>query len=201
MVASSSLLSTTFVDGHDSARFLHKKNNAQYYRTSDSIPFSNNPKEPLGRKATILTSGVDPVKANQQLKTLLGSSSARIKPTTILPQEPASTDSANGVRLEQAKSHARVEVDLTLENSICVQGSSLRGIVHVNVRKLSKKESPVMLSDGRIRVVGFERVANQDCHHTFYLHTVALSSICSSARDLYDSLPAFKDGYGRAMQG
>ena len=103
------------------------------------------------------------------------------------------------IPLEQAKNYARVELDLILANNTCVQGSSLRGQIKVFVRKDTKGEGPVWLGKGKMRIIGFECINNED-RHMFYHYTVPLTSVTSSINLLCDSSPD-EEGYAKAKEG
>lgn len=156
----------------------------------------------LTRKATFLPVGDDPVHTSKQLKTILGDRSARLKSSAALPQS-AATDSSyqESVRLEQANARPRVEVDLSLESSTCVQGGQVKGNVRVYIRQPLKKETPIMLSEGKMRIIGFERLSDQDSHHTFYLHAASLSSISTASSIIYLPTNGLREEFSRAVEG
>jgi hypothetical protein len=149
----------------------------------------NNPPEQssLSRHGTLLTVGGAPGRNAAELKFLLGNSSSRLKPgaAVLPPSGLARPFCAEPVFLEQAKPRARVEVDMTLESNVCVQGGYLKGHVKVHVRERSKKESPILLSEGKVRIVGFEFIPNGDDRYTFYHCAAPLSSIATSPARLY----------------
>ena len=156
----------------------------------------------LTRKATLLPVGNDPVQTSKQLKTILGDHSARLKSRASLPQSVAADSSRQeSLRLEQANARPRVEVDLSLDSSTCVQGGSVSGKIRVNIRQASKKETPIMLSEGKVRIVGFERLSDQDCHHTFYLQVASLSSISTASSILYLPMNGLREEFSRAVEG
>ncbi|KAI0931843.1 hypothetical protein AcW2_000631 [Taiwanofungus camphoratus] len=142
------------------------------------------------------------------LKTLMGDANSRLKSgaAVLASDEQASqgkkTKKAprDAVLLEQAKSRARVEVDIVLESNTCVQGGYLRGQIKVKVRKRSKKEAPVLLAEGKIRVIGFECIPNQDDRHTFFQCTSPLSAATDAFHGLYVS-PPDPEGFSQAAEG
>ncbi|KAF5388601.1 hypothetical protein D9757_004665 [Collybiopsis confluens] len=102
--------------------------------------------------------------------------------------------------LEQAKPRARVEVDVIPATSIFVQGSHVNGTVKIRIRPRSRSESKVLISDGKIRVVGFECIQNEEKRHTFYQQSVLLSEASPSAETLYSS-PPDNEGFYSAQDG
>lgn len=160
----------------------------------------------LARHGTLLSRTADPGQNAAELKFLLGNTKSRLKhgavvlPESVQRSPDKKTRKAQGVPLEQAMSRARVEVDITLENNTCVQGEYLRGHVIIRVRESTKKEAPVLLADGKVRVIGFECVPNEDYRHTFYQCGSALSAITSSSASLYES-PPDTEGFAQAKEG
>ncbi|KDQ63197.1 hypothetical protein JAAARDRAFT_92192, partial [Jaapia argillacea MUCL 33604] len=162
----------------------------------------------LSRHGTLLSSGVNPTRNAAELKSLLGNSNMRLKRgAKVLPpagqwqgKRRSSTSATPTVHLEQAKPRARVEVDIDLQSNVCVQGGQLAGKVKVRVRERSKKEAPVLLSDGKVRLVGFECLPNHDDRHTFYQCSSSLSSITTAPHTLYLSPPDL-EGFAEAREG
>ena len=158
------------------------------------------------RDVTLLSFGGSHARSAAELKSLLGNSHARLKSgAVILPEHTRDsadkkTRKEHGVALEQAKSRARVEVDIVLESDVCVQGGYLRGHIKLRVRKRSRKEGPILLSEGKVRVVGYESVSSEDEHHTFYHYAAPLSSITDSCRNLYNS-EADGEGFSTVVEG
>lgn len=159
------------------------------------------------RDVTLLSFGGSHARGAAELKSLLGNSNARLKAgAAILPEHARNSPDKKtrkelAVALEQAKSRARVEVDIVLESSVCVQGGYLRGHIKVRVRKRSKKESPVLLSEGKIRIVGYESVPAEDEHHTFYQCAAPLTAVTDvSSHSLYEAA-ADEEGFAPAVEG
>ncbi|EJF66931.1 hypothetical protein DICSQDRAFT_43935, partial [Dichomitus squalens LYAD-421 SS1] len=157
------------------------------------------------RHDSLFSFGASSTRNAAELKSLLGSSSSRLRRgATVLSRHTHSMDKdtrkAHAVSLEQAKPRARVEVDIVLESDCVVEGGYLRGNLKIRVRKRQKKEAPVLLADGRVRVIGFECAAGDRHQHTFYQRASALSAITDAHTRLYDS-PPDEEGFARAMEG
>lgn len=159
----------------------------------------------FSRHDSLFSFGVPPARNAAELKSLLGNSSSRLRPgATVLPHHVQAMDKAtqpaHAVSLERAKSRARVEVDIVLESNCCIAGGYLRGHVKVRVQKRQKKEAPVLLADGRVRVIGFECIPGTRDYHTFYQRASALSAVTDALARIYDS-PPDAEGFSRAMEG
>jgi hypothetical protein len=162
----------------------------------------------FNRGDTVLSlSDAAPTRNAAELKSLLGDNYARLKPgaAVLPPPSPLPHKLANNSRvpvtvaLEQAKPRARVEVDIILESDTCVQGNYLKGWVKLHVHKSAKTQPPVWLAKGRVRVIGYECI-NDDDRHTFYQCTLPLSSAPSMTEALYIP-PADEEGYAEAKEG
>lgn len=82
-----------------------------------------------------------------ELNVVLSNSSRQLLPTS----ESCISDSPTS--LEQLRSRARLELDLTLENRIAVEGGHLRGCLEVKVRKLGKRDDSLYIGGAKLRVV------------------------------------------------
>ncbi|CCM04190.1 uncharacterized protein FIBRA_06356 [Fibroporia radiculosa] len=161
------------------------------------------------RSETLFDFQVSQTRNTTELKALLGNGNARLKSgaavqavldtpgSQIMKAKRADLDT---IRLEQSKHKARLEADIILDNNIVVQGGHLRGHIKLRVRKRSKKEAAVLLSDGKIRVVGFECIPGQDDRHTFFQCVVPLSQVAEGVHSLYSS-PPNPGGFAPAMEG
>jgi hypothetical protein len=160
----------------------------------------------LSRQGTLLSVGAPPARTAAELKSLLGNANSRLKiGAAVLASGQLSTKSTSPtniapVALEQAKSRARVEIDIILESNTCVQGSYLKGLVKIRVRKRSKKELPVSIAEGKVRVVGFECIPNEDDRYTFYQCAAPLSAISRASNVIYADNPG-EDGFAEAKEG
>ncbi|TEB38875.1 hypothetical protein FA13DRAFT_1704541 [Coprinellus micaceus] len=155
----------------------------------------------LGRQNTILAAGSSPHRNARELKTILGSANAKLKRDSSLPLNK-STDSsvdASVLHLEGGNARARVQLDLILENDTCVQGGCLNGLILLTVRK--KGNEIVMLSEGKMRIIGFESIMHEKERAAFYELSVPLSAIClRDPDDLYLAGPN-DDGFTLANEG
>lgn len=156
---------------------------------------------------TLLNIGRSHSRNAAELKALLGNSNARLKPNAVIvpprtekhvgDTEPATRQT---VTLEQAKPRARVEIDIVLESNILVQGGYMRGYIKVRVRKQAKKEAPIFLTEGKLRIVGFESIPTEDDTYTFYQCTAPISAVTDASHSLY-ATPLGSDGFAQAVEG
>ncbi|EPQ60340.1 hypothetical protein GLOTRDRAFT_67869 [Gloeophyllum trabeum ATCC 11539] len=160
----------------------------------------------LTRQPTLLSVGCSPATNAAELKYLLGNSNTKLKAKAKLGPSPGSastlgsTSDGPKIYLEQAKARARVELDIILSNDTCVQGGVLKGQVNLCIRKRSKKEAPILLSDVKLRIVGFECIQNRDGRHIFYQYAVALNAVAPALSPIYVSGPD-TEGYMEAKEG
>ncbi|KAH9944162.1 uncharacterized protein BXZ73DRAFT_73748 [Epithele typhae] len=169
------------------------------------VPQRNPTDSAFSRHDSLLTFDASPSRNASELKSLLGNSSSRLKPGAIVSSIHTPTLDKEGrkihtVSLEQAKPRARVEVDIALESDRCVEGGYMRGSVKIRVRRRHKTESPVLLAEGKVRVLGFECLSNSGDHYTFYQRSSLLSSITDAYSRIFTS-DADSEGYSRAMEG
>lgn len=161
--------------------------------------------EQLPSNNTLLNIGPSHTKNAAGLKTLLGNSNARLKPKAKMMSSSGGPSVSRSlasdiVSLEQAKQRARVEVDVVLESATCIQGGFLRGQIKVRVRSRSKKEHPVLLAEGKLRVVGFETIPTEADHHVFYQCAAPFSKITDTPHGLY-ATSSDLEGYAEAVEG
>lgn len=160
----------------------------------------------LSRHGTLLSVGAPPGRNAAELKSILGNSHSRLRPgATLLPLGRPShmrgnSATSESISLEQAKARARVEADIVLESNICVQGGYLKGHVQIRIRKRSKRDPNVLIAGGKLRVIGFECIPNEDDRHTFYQCASPLSAVTHSLRGLYTSEPD-EEGFALAREG
>ncbi|KAI0788677.1 hypothetical protein C8Q75DRAFT_824675 [Abortiporus biennis] len=153
-----------------------------------------------------------------ELKSLLGNSNSKLKHgakiirTDDCIRGKKSSLQSQMVVLEQARSKARVEVDIILSSDTFVQGGEVSGHIKFRIRKRSKKDDeegipPVLLSDGKVRIVGFETIPQSTESYTFYQSAKPLSEIVEGFDDLFDweeeggELERDEDGFGPALEG
>ncbi|KAG2155578.1 hypothetical protein DEU56DRAFT_724661 [Suillus clintonianus] len=163
----------------------------------------------LSTSATLFDVNAAPTQNGPEIRTLVGNSNSKLKHGTTVPPRPAlrNADSSGDlgtdfkpVELEKAKWRSRIEVDIILENQACVQGSYLKGTVKIHIKKGSNKDTPLLLSQGKVRVVGFECIPQKDSKCTFYKYSALLSEIAPSWKGLFKSQPD-DDGWAEAQEG
>ncbi|KZT30910.1 hypothetical protein NEOLEDRAFT_45328 [Neolentinus lepideus HHB14362 ss-1] len=154
----------------------------------------------LNRQPTLLSVGCSSARNATELKALLGNSSTKLKAKAKILPPHGSAGEMRRISLEQAKSRARVELDLVLSNNTCVQGGVLKGQVNLRIRKRLKKEAGLRLSDAKLRVVGFEGIPNGGARHVFYQHTAPLEAVSATLASIYASPPDLQ-GYAEVKEG
>lgn len=157
----------------------------------------------LSRHGTLLSANAPPGRTAAELKSLLGNAHSRLKPGAfILPNSDSSAMEMGQAQtsLEQAKPRARVEVDIILQSNTCVQGGYLKGHIKIRIRKQAKNQSAVLISNGKIRVVGFECIPNDDDRHVFYQHSALLCSVTTSSMSIFTS-PPDTEGFAGVREG
>ncbi|KII93176.1 hypothetical protein PLICRDRAFT_382552 [Plicaturopsis crispa FD-325 SS-3] len=175
-------------------------------RTGSSYTDSSTEGSSLSRHGTLLSFGASDGRTAAELKSLMGNGNSRLKSgATVLPPpgqpQKRSKDALDTVVLEQAKTHARVEVDIVLESYTGIQGNYFKGLIKVRVRKQSKKEEgPLLLGAGKLRIIGFECIPNEEDQHTFYQCAAPLTDITQSAQKLYASTPD-NEGFCEGREG
>jgi hypothetical protein len=147
------------------------------------------------QKATVSRSG----KTNGDLEVLLGNTQSKLRSGAKLLRtaSPNEEGSEYTVPLERNASRSRVELDLFLDNELCVQGGYLKGSVKIRVKK---HKSPILLSAGKLRVVGFETILDNAERATFYHCARTLASVASGAHRLYTS-ETDDEGFARTSEG
>ena len=163
------------------------------------------PSSNLSRHGTLLTAGVSPARNAAELKRILGNNHNRLKPNTTLGNDNRDdsiydVDNAETTALEHSKVRARVEVDVWLDNNICVQGGFLNGHAKIRVRPRTRKECSVMLTGGKLRVIGFETIQNHRARHIFYQQSAPLSTVATST-STYTTSETDEEGFHRAKDG
>jgi hypothetical protein len=74
-----------------------------------------------------------------------------------------------------------------LEREVLVEGGDVKGTMIVVVRPGSKKEGPVHVGLGKIRLVGFEDVPSHAGRHIFYHHSATLPVFTPGGTNLHRS--------------
>jgi hypothetical protein len=93
------------------------------------------------------------------------------------------SDALDDLPTPGSRFHVPLELDIHLQNSTAVEGSSLDGIIVFKVSKTRKKDSPIRIGSAKLRVIGFE--ANSNDRHTFYRHSARLEYAAPSFRTLF----------------
>ncbi|TCD67096.1 hypothetical protein EIP91_000559 [Steccherinum ochraceum] len=157
----------------------------------------------LSTHDTLLNFGRSHSRNAAELKALLGNSNARLRPNAVMLSSRSNTtagDRRQGLSLEQAKPRARVEIDIVLESNTLIQGGYMRGFIKIRVRKRAKREAPVFLAEGKLRVVGFESIPHQDETYSFYQCSAPLSAVTDMSQSLY-ATSLGTDGFAQAVEG
>lgn len=145
----------------------------------------------LERQNTLISTTANPARRAKELNRLLahsgrkltsasaeeGAASAPTNPLALTTTVSRSSTIADmpPATLEQGRSGKnRVDVDLVLESDLVVEGGYLRGRLEIKVRKSSDKDGPLMLTQPKVRVVGFEELLNDDTRHIFYHHATVI---------------------------
>lgn len=153
-----------------------------------------------GRQSLLEIHGT-PGQTAAELKEILGNAHSRLKSgaeissgTFLESQRP------HNVSLERAKSRSRVNLDIFLHNDVCVQGGSLRGYIQINIKKHLKKQKPVLISRGSIRLIGFEGLDADGERSIFYQCSSFLSDVTLGINRIYSSEPD-SEGFSTATEG
>lgn len=154
----------------------------------------------LSRQGTLLSAQASPERRAEELKRLLGDSSAKVKSGAIICSGQAQgKKSPNAVAFEQGKSRARVSLDLTLENNIAVENGYLSGCVRVRVDPPKGCDS-LSIGGGKIRIAGFEVSPGNEHRHIFYQIVMPMASISSKYGNLFAS-SLDSQGFGTVTEG
>ncbi|CAA7265902.1 unnamed protein product [Cyclocybe aegerita] len=152
----------------------------------------------LVRQGTILGSG-SAQGADTDFGTVLGDAHSRLKSGAKL-QQSQKCGTTKAINLERASPRSRVDVDILLESDVCVEGGQLTGRLKIRVRKQAKGRDPVMLSEGKVRIIGFESTMNAQERSIFYERSAPLGQVSSGLTKLYTS--EFDDeGFAQTSEG
>ncbi|KAJ6575282.1 hypothetical protein B0H19DRAFT_1254853 [Mycena capillaripes] len=149
----------------------------------------------LSRHGTLLSSGATTLKRTVELKSLLGNANSRLPPGALISHQPHGQEPTS---IEQAKPRARVEIDIMLHSNVCVEGGTFKGFIKLRIRPRMTKESAVSISDGKLRIIGFETV--QGDHHEFFQYSAPFSAVLTSPLRIYNS-PPDSEGFCNAEEG
>jgi hypothetical protein len=158
----------------------------------------------LSRNDTLLTTSASIGRigrSSAELNTILGNANSRLKSgASLVPILGEDMEAVNITTLEQAKNRTRVDLDIALESNVCVQDGYLKGHIKVRIWKHSKKDHPVLVSGGKVRVIGFECIMNEKERLAFYQASAPLSEVASDLGNLYVFEPD-EEGFHRALDG
>ncbi|KAF8602289.1 E set domain-containing protein, partial [Ceratobasidium sp. AG-I] len=111
-----------------------------------------------------------------------------------------SRDSLRTSRLEPEKSRARVEIYISLNNHVAVEGGNISGTLTLRTRKPRRSEARhVRIDGGRIRVLGFEGISEAE-RYAFYQCSIPLVEATTDHSQIYQSEPD-DDGFRVAREG
>jgi Arrestin (or S-antigen), C-terminal domain len=135
--------------------------------------------------------------ATVQLRDQNHLSSLRVDPP-ISSQTPINTTT-----LERAKLRPRVELNLRLAGDTIVQGQSISGHLVVHVRDYSRAELPVLLANNKLRVVGFEYLADSPTFHVFFHYSCSFNELSYASEQIFLESHDYADeeGYREARKG
>ncbi|KAJ7619188.1 immunoglobulin E-set, partial [Mycena polygramma] len=150
----------------------------------------------LSRHGTLLSAGATTLKRTVELKSLLGNVNSRLPPGAQILRQPHGQEESTS--LEQAKSRARVEIDIVPYSNVCVEGGIFKGFIKLRIRPRMSKESAVSISDGKLRIIGFETVEGD--YHEFLQYSAAISTVTTSPLRMYIS-PPDSEGFCEAQEG
>ncbi|PWN38342.1 E set domain-containing protein, partial [Meira miltonrushii] len=168
----------------------------------------------LDRHGTLISSASNPARRSKDLNRLLGNHSGKLS-SSASSDAGSSLSSASAMSkrsntsnsimpqavLEQGKSgKSRVDVDLILESELVVEGGMLTGRLEVKVRKNNTKDGHLMLSQPKVRVVGFEELVNDDTRHIFYHYATVIDGYNRQPLACFASQPD-SEGYSVAKEG
>ena len=169
---------------------------------SSSLNLTDLPQElALSRNDTLLTTSASIGRSSAELNTILGNANSRLKSgASLVPILGEDMEAVNITTLEQAKNQTRVDLDIALESNVCVQDGYLKGHIKVRIWKHSKKDHPVLVSGGKVRLIGFECIMNEKERLAFYQASAPLSEVASGLGNLYVFEPD-GEGFCRALDG
>jgi hypothetical protein len=161
----------------------------------------NLPELALSRNDTLLATSASIGRSSAELNTILGDANSRLKSgASLVPILGEDMETVNITTLDQAKNQTRVDLDIALESNVCVQDGYLKGHIKVRIWKHSKKDHPVLVSGGKVRVIGFECIMNEKERLAFYQASAPLSEVASDLGNLYVFEPD-GEGFCRALDG
>lgn len=139
----------------------------------------------LDRHGTLIASGSNPARRSKDLRRLLGNNNGKLSSSasdvgSAVSSASSRSKAGSAVSMPQAvleqgrPGKGRVDVDLVLESELVVEGGMLTGRLEIKVRKNSTKDGHLLLSQPKVRVVGFEELVNDDTRHIFYHYATVI---------------------------
>ncbi|EEB87553.1 hypothetical protein MPER_15057, partial [Moniliophthora perniciosa FA553] len=153
----------------------------------------------LARHGTLFTNGASTAKSAAELDVALGNAHARLKPGASLLPTSDLLDSPT-TQLEQAKPRPRIQVDLILERLVFTLGGYLNGVVKIRIKSRAKDQGIILVSGGKLRVLGFESIQNESHRHLFYQQSSSLAQVAPVSMDLFESTPDH-EGFCKVKEG
>lgn len=174
--------------------------------TQNRLTFGISASLSMDRQPTLFTKDASPQRKAAELNNVLGNPSGRLdSKARVISSHVGKSKRSNSapsspvVFLEQAKPRARVELDLFLDSGSCVEGGYIKGKVILNIRVANKKEGPLYLGEGKVRVVGFEAIPQNEARYTFYHCGAPFNKVSPFCHMLYTS-PPDDEGFCRARE-
>ncbi|KAF8260742.1 hypothetical protein EI94DRAFT_1609891 [Lactarius quietus] len=117
------------------------------------------------------------------------------------PTSPKRPD--NPTTLERAKVRPRVELDIQLAGDTFVQGQCISGHLVVHVRRPRRAETPLLLANNTLRVIGFEYLTDRPTFHVFYHFSRRFDDLSYACEQIFTECPDYSDeeGYREAKEG
>ena len=117
------------------------------------------------------------------------------------PTSPERPD--NPTTLKRAKVRPRVELDIQLAGETFVQGQCISGHLVVHVRSHRRAETPVLLANNTLRVIGFEYLADSPTFHVFFHFSRRFDDLSYASEKIFSESPDYSDeeGYREAREG
>lgn len=169
--------------------------------------------ERLQRQPSVISSLPLPSQAPAELVYLLGDKDGKLKagatirlcsqkhPSHVTAGSPTTTHGlTDTITLERAKPRPRVGLDLRLTGNTFVQGQIISGQLVVHV---CDAEFPVRLANPKLRVIGFECLADSPTSHVFFHYPSRFDEISYAGEQIFSEGPDYgdEDGYREARGG
>jgi hypothetical protein len=167
----------------------------------------------LQRQPSLSTLLSPPFRVTEELVCLLGDVNGKLRiGATVQPRDQnnsrvdSSISSQTPVKpttLERAIPRPRVKLNLQLANDTIVQGQSISGHLVVHVRNPDQAELPVLLANNKLRVVGFEYLADSPTFHVFFHYSCPFNELSYASEQIFSESFDYADqeGYREAREG